>query len=105
MFLSPQSNDAVWPRNVNISVGSDSPFRNLVFSDSAFHRESNKLKALDFKHLSSCPFSSLCFSPSPHLFQLFLVTVIFLMLGSGSGIIIAYARSELPFFCSLVVSL
>lgn len=60
----------------DISVGSDSPLRNLVSSDSAFHKGSSKLKALVSKHLSSYPFSS-PFPPISHLFQVFLVTLIF----------------------------
>lgn len=53
----------------NISFGSDSPLRNLVSSDSVFHKESNKFKAFIVKHLSSYPFSMLHFYPSSHLFS------------------------------------
>lgn len=56
----------------NISIEPDSPLRNLVSSDSPLHKESNKLKALNFQTSFLLSLLSAAFLPISSLVSTFL---------------------------------
>lgn len=81
----------------NISVGSDSLLRNLVSSDSAFHKESNKLKVLDFQTSLLLSLLSAPFPPISPLVSTFL--------GYFDSLMIAYGFWSHYYFCYILITL